>query len=294
MNQFETMKGPEYDPGKVLTENLEKVKAEYPELGKNVEITIEIARHGEKTSKGALSSEGAKQAAELGRTFPEGIDRTIGYGSSLEQGGTRRALDTVKIALENAPEVKSMGLAEIERIGEDLDFKKLKNPWPSQPNKDAAAKGKEMGWDSHKIDTVGMNETFKISPESLRETASKFAHIIKFLFNSASISKNGEKIFYPVIAHGMGSESLLKLALTRTNKETGEKILGFDSLEEIGGAFVSTEAVDLLTKTDENKNITNIEVNFKDPARRKLLEGYDLSIDMAKIEELDAAYEKYQ
>lgn len=288
----ETLERKTYDPSKALYEGLEKIRREHPELGRNVEVTIEIGRHGAKEGE-ALSELGKEQAAKLGKDFPSEAARIVGYGSTYEKEGTQRAMDTVKIAVENAPEVKNAALSNIERIGHDLDWTTLKNPWNTEPYKRALKEGPEKGWDKKQIENTGINETLKASPDSAREVASRFAHWIKFFINSAHISRNGEKNFYPVISHGIMPESFLKHALVRADKESGEKTIGYEDLEEIGGSFDVAEAMDISTKTDEEKNIEEIRVSFKNPGRAKLLEKYDLCIDKDMLEELDKEYEKY-
>jgi len=285
----------EYDPSLALNQGLERIKAEFPEFGKNVEIVVEIARHGAKTKEGALSEKGMEQAAALGAKFPE-ASRIIGYASTLEQGGAKRALDTVRIAIENAPEIKEKALASIERIGRDFDFMTLKNAWDLNIFKKIMAEAPEKGWTSEQAEDIGLNETLKACPEAVREVASRFAHWLKFFMNSSIITKNGEKVFYPIISHGIMPESFFKMALVRTNKDTGEKIVGYDDLiEDFGGGFSETEAVDFKAKTDADKNLSSIRVEFKNPERAKIFEGWDLSIDWDKIEELDKEYyEKYQ
>jgi broad specificity phosphatase PhoE len=234
-------------------------------FGRNVEIHAIFVRHGEKSESGELTDEGKKQAAEFGKNL-ESKDAVKGYSSPVQ-----RAIETVEQIIENSPHDKKLKTRIRTEIGIPPSsqefykkFKELEKQGPDEAAKWFLSFGAE-----------------RPDPEtaSPHEVAESFAYILTKYFKMADKLYSGSNIDLVNGTHQGLPETLLKEVLKR-KIDDNEEVVGFDNLEEIGGALKFTEGMEFIIKTDErgDKKLT---VNFR---------GQEYDIDMAKLNELAKSY----
>jgi broad specificity phosphatase PhoE len=237
-------------------------------FGRNVEIHAVFVRHGEKGEGGELTEEGKNQAAEFGEQL-EKKDAVKGYVSPVQ-----RAIETVERIIESSPHDKKLKTRIRTEIGIPpsskefyAKFKELEKQGP-----DAAAEW-FLSFGAERPDT----ET-----ASPHEVAESFAYVLAKYLRMADKLYSGSNIDLVNGTHQGLPESLLKEVLKR--KMDDKEVIGFDKIEDIGGALRFTEGMEFVVKTDSegNKRLT---VNFRG-------QGYD--IDMAKLDELAKSYAEKQ
>ncbi|MEI6288428.1 MAG: histidine phosphatase family protein [bacterium] len=238
---------------------------EIKRFGRNVEIHAVFVRHGEKSENGELTNEGKKQAAEFGDNL-KSRDAIKGYSSPVQ-----RAIETVEQIIENSPHDKKLKTRIRTEIGippsSQEFYKKFKELEKQGP--DEAAKW-YLSFGTERPDA----ET-----SSPHEVAESFAYILAKYFKMADRLYSGSNIDLVNGTHQGLPEALLKEVLKRKIDDNKE-IIGFDNLEDIGGALKFTEGMEFVIKTDErgDKKLT---VNFR---------GQEYDIDMAKLNELAKSY----
>lgn len=233
-------------------------------FGRNVEIHAIFVRHGEKSESGELTDEGKKQAVEFGKTL-ESRDAIKGYSSPVQ-----RAIETVEQIIENSPHDKKLKTRIRTEIGIqppsqefNKKFKKLEKEGPDDAVKWFLSFG------------IKKPDAETISPH---EVAESFAYILTKYLKMADKLYSGSNIDLLNGTHQGLPEALLKEVLKR--KIDDKEVVGFDNLEDIGGALKFTEGMEFIIKTDErgDKKLT---VNFR---------GQEYDIDMTKLNELAKSY----
>lgn len=252
----------EKEPQFIFPETQEK------RFGNNVEVHVIFMRHGEKGEGGALTEKGKKQATEFGVNL-EKRDAIKGYSSPIQ-----RAIETVEQVIESAPHDKKLNTrirAEISIPPSSEEFlKKFRELEKQAP--DAAAEW-YLSFGAERPD----DET--LSPH---EVAESFAYVIKRYMRMADKLYSGSNIDLINATHQGLPEALLKEILIR--KVGDKEVVGFEKLEDIGGALKFTEGVEFLIKTDEQGNKKST-VIFR---------GKEYDVDMAKLSDLAKTYEERQ
>lgn len=237
-------------------------------FGRNVEIHAIFLRHGEKGEGGDLTEEGKKQAAELGGGL-SGKDAIKAYSSPVQ-----RALETVEQVIEAAPHDKKLNTRVRAEIGippsskEFLErFRELEKLGP-----DAAAEW-YLSFGTEKPD---------LETPSPHEVAESFAYILTKYLRMADKLYSGSNIDLINGTHQGLPEALLKEVLIR--RKDDQELVGFQKLEDIGGALKFTEDMEFLIKIDEQGNKV-LKLNFRG-------QTYDIAMD--KLTELAKSYAEKQ
>ena len=238
--------------------------SEIERFGRNVEIHVIFVRHGEKSENGELTDEGKKQAAEFGETL-ESRDAVKGYSSPVQ-----RAVETVEQIIENSPHDKKLKTRIRTKIGippSSQDFYKKFKELEKQGPDEAAKWFLSFGAEKPDAETA-----------SPHEVAESFAYILTRYFKMADKLYSGSNIDLINGTHQGLPEALLNEVLKR--KIDDKEVVGFNNLEDIGGALKFTEGMEFIIKTDEQDD-KKITVNFR---------GQEYDIEMAKLNELAKSY----
>jgi len=212
-----------------------------------------------------LTSKGQVKGARMGK----GTD----YKSS---GMSKEFLGQVKTIINDK-------LTEIvNKLPED-ERKQVLDP----QNKEIRAKLRE------RAQVVGLKEamkdeaTVKLAAEN---EAYELMHVIEL---SRRGVKAGNTVGIPVVGSGMFAESLYKYALVVKDKNTGQKKVGFDDIDEIGGFTKQGTALRMKLERDETKGDpgkmedflkdTNFTFEFTDPEKAKLFEDKEVSLDWDQV-----------
>jgi len=249
----------EREPHIVTPESLER-------FGRNVEIHAIFMRHGEKGASGELTEEGKRQATQLGESLTD-KDAIKAYSSPVQ-----RVLETVQEVLDAAPHDKKLNTRVRVEIGippsskEFIEqFRQLEKEGP-----DAAAEW-YLSFGAENPDP----ET-----SSPHEVAKSFAYILTKYLKMAGKLYSGSNIDLINGTHQGLPEALLKEVLVRQKDD--QELIGFEKLEDIGGALKFTESMEFLIKIDEHGNKI-LKLNFR---------GQTYDIDMDKLNELAQSYEQ--
>lgn len=121
------------------------------------------------------------------------------------------------------------------------------------------------------------------------------------LMHDVQLSRRGVKTKEPkaitVVGSGLFAESLFKYALVVEDPQSGQKTIGFNNIEEIGGFAKPASAFRIKLTRDNSKGDarkledfeydTAIECEFiGDPERDKLFQGKNIYLDWGKVKEL--------
>lgn len=233
-------------------------------FGKNVEMHVIFVRHGEKNEDGKLSEEGKIQASNFGKEL-ERKDAIKGYSSPMP-----RALETVEKIIENSPHDKKL----VTRLRTEIGFPKI--------SQNIVKKWKELEKQGPNALINWFLEFGTKKPDaetdSPHEIAESFAYMLTKYLNMTDKLYSGSNIDLIAGTHQGLPEALLKEILKR--KINNKEIVGFEKIEDIGGALKFTEDMDFLIKTDEQKN-KRLTLNFR---------GQTNDIDMEKLNELAKSY----
>ncbi|MDO9399446.1 MAG: histidine phosphatase family protein [bacterium] len=237
---------------------------EKEKFGQNVEIHAIFVRHGEKDASGKLTEEGKKQAAEFGKSL-ESKDAIKGYSSSIE-----RVVETVEQIIKNSPNDKKLKT----RIRTELSIPPVSQEFLKEfREKEKEGHGKAIKW----FLDFGIKKPDS-GTDSPHEIAESFAYVLMKYFKMADKLYSGSDIDLVNGTHQGFPESLLMYVLKR--KTDNKEVVGFDDVDEIGGALKFTEGMEFIVKTEEqgDKKLT---VNFR---------GQEYDIDMEKLKELAESY----
>lgn len=237
-------------------------------FGTDVQIHAIFMRHGEKDEHGELTDEGKKQALEFGESI-EDKDAIKGYSSPVQ-----RAVETVERVIENSPHDKKLKTRIRTEIGIPSSSQNLRNKFKEleKLSPDAATEW-YLSFGTEKPD---------LETTSPHEIAESFAYVLTKYLRMAEKLYSGSNIDLINVTHQGLPEALLKEILIQQKDD--QKIIGFDKLEDIGGALKFTEGMEFLIKTDEQGN-KSLKLNFRG-------QTYDLEMD--KLGELAKSYEEKQ
>ena len=234
--------------------------------GKNVEIDTIFIRHGEKDKEGQLTETGAKHARAYGEKLtPKDVIK--GYGSSFQ-----RAIDTTENIIESAPHNKKLKT----RIKEELTLPRFSKAFDKEYFKRKKVdENTATDWYLNMGDKRFDKES--ISP---KEIAEGFAYMLNQNIKMSGKLYSGSKVDLIEGTHQVLPESLLKEVMIRYVR--GEKVIGFDSIKEIGGALGYAEPVDFKIKRDK-KGDYDVKLDFR---------GKEYEVDMNRLNQLANSYRK--
>lgn len=251
----------ENEPPIATPESLER-------FGKNVEIHAVFVRHGEKGEGGELTDEGKRHASEFGERLAN-KDAIKGYSSPVQ-----RVVETVEQIIENSPHDKKLKTRIKTELMPSLSSQEFDNKF-GELEKQAPGAAAEwyLSFGSQRPDP---------KTTSPHEIAESFAYILTKYLRMSDKLYSGSKIDIINGTHQGLTEFLLKEVLIR--KIDDKEVVGFEKLEDIGGALKFTEGVEFVIKTDEHGN-KNLIVNFR---------GQEYNMDMPRLDELAKSYAEKQ
>jgi len=278
------------------------------EKGANVTIDLKLIRHGDRvgpflTDYGRMET---LQRAEESGVGPDDYNIVKGMGSnvnpnpkikdrrSMEMG---RALETADIYVEKIIGDKRRPYRTMPQ--KKLSYENIISPPPFDWNKvydsflpenfkDLLPEEKAKASKIAQTKTVNYLISLK-TPEAetfKKELAGSYACLIDFLQRETQRVKSGTKMLRPAGTHGGMMEFILQYALVRKDKK-GNKIIGFNDVNEIGGELNPSEAFNVRIATDQEAKILSPKLTFDNPARPDLGEMY---LDQDKINELKYFY----
>jgi hypothetical protein len=276
---------------------LEKIKN--PE-GANVVIDLKIMRHGEREGKmlNDLGREQTKEAAVKSGIGKEDYDAIKAIGSNADPIGEKkigRSLETAdiyanEIAGDDKFRTRANKLLSHENIISPKPYNHLQvyNSFLPENFGDLSPEEKAQASKVAQAKTVEYSGSLdSLEAKNYRkEAAGAYACLIKHYQKMATKLKSGSKVLIPAGTHGGMIEFILEYALVRED-ETGEKMVGFENIEEIGGAFNPSEAFNIKIATSEDGKQLPIGVTFDNPARSKAKKMY---LDPKMINELNNFY----
>jgi len=234
--------------------------------GKNVQIHLIFLRHGDKDKDGSLTEEGKKEATDFGEKL-EGKDAIKGYSSPVP-----RALETVERVIAGAPHGKKL----TTRIRTELGIRPCsKDFFKKFREKENEGFGEAAEWYLSYGEQKPDAET-----SSPHEIAEDLAFALDRFIRMSDRLNSGSNIDLVNGTHQSMPEALLKEIMVR--EKEGKKIVGFEKLEEIGGALQPTESMEFLIKTDGSGE-KELKLYFR---------GHEYDLDMNIINKLVGAYRK--
>jgi len=269
------------------------------EKGSNVKIIIKFLRHGERTKDGLLTDYGrdvTRQRAQESGIGKEDFDavRAIGSTADTPPEGMGRALETAdiyshEVAGDDAFNTKKDDLLNYQTLltSRPYDHVPVYNSYLpenfnelSDEEKVAAAKVAQIATVNHLLSLT--------SPEALnykKEIVGAYASVIDHYSKLAQRLKSGSRVLIPAGTHGGNMELILKAALIRTD-ESGQKKVGFEKMEEIGGEMDPSEAFNVSVETDSQGELLPLSVIFDNPDRPKK----EMSLDPEILSEAQEFY----
>ncbi|KKT93981.1 MAG: hypothetical protein UW91_C0006G0008 [Parcubacteria group bacterium GW2011_GWF2_45_11] len=217
--------------------------------------------------------------------------------SQVEPGtvkGSRRGLGldykTSGMSMELLRRVKDVIKNELNKIVSSLTPEQQEE-FIKPENKELRAKYREQAQIAGLKEAMEDDEATGIAAEN---EALELMHIMKLFRRGVKVDKVAA---IPNVGSGMFAESLFKYALVVEDLETGEKKVGFDDVDEIGGFTKQATAFRIIAKRDlskglENKDLehleddTRFEYQFTDPERAEFFKGKKVYLDWDKVREL--------
>lgn len=271
-------------------------------IGKNTEVKLTFGRHTDKedskvvetdgsgVSKALISEEGGERAQNFGETL---TDRKFNkeYVTSSERTTQtlKRVLAGAKIDFKeedlasyfNFPglELKGeLGKKYMEIINQNKD-RFLKELYPGKEFNELTAREQGIVVDAGgdlALDWYLQNDKKAPYPDaqSPYDFASIAAYKLNRLINLGDHMPNGKTVDLLSIGHKTSTEPLLKYCLVQ--EENGNKKVGFDKLEEIGGGLQTMEDWTLVARNDAEGN-KNLKI---------ILRGKEYDLDMDKLKEM--------
>jgi len=280
-------------------EGLNQEKVQSPDKGKNVHMTLKFMRHGLREPTGELTEYGKEITRKKAR---ESKSNTEGFNVVGAMGSDSGPKDPTT-GMERSLETAHIYAVEIE------SDKKLKTG--GTPILGYATLPEPFGWDNYynshlpeNFDTLPddeKNEASKVAqtatvnhlmslqtPDAIefrREIAGSFARVIDHYKSFIQNVNSNTRALLPQGTHGGKIEPFLKETLIRHNPD-GYEIHGFEDIEEIGGAFDSSEAFNVEVATDNNGDLQKLKVTFDNKDRPQ----DEMYLDLAKLQELKDYY----
>jgi broad specificity phosphatase PhoE len=281
---------------------------EVPPYGANIEMTIKMMRHGQRTPEGALTDSGratTKERATESELGNENFDAIKAYGSNLKpqkESGMGRALETASIYANSVYEDQT-GIPVTPmtpRANNNLNYEivSAKPPFDHDaivkanlPNNFETLDQEEKGAAMMSAQSAAAREELALTTleamEYRKEMAGSHAHALNHYRAMAKRLKSGSTVLLPLGTHGTMIEYLLMEALVHKG-ENDEEITGTNDVEDLGGEFNTSDAYTIHVKTDEEGKEKVLRVTF-DQGDKK---GQEFRLDIHKLDELDEAYTK--
>jgi len=229
--------------------------------GKNIKIRAVFVRHGEKatsvkTSETGLTERGRQESAEFGRGLGKrdaikpyttdtkrtrATSREIVGASPTEKKMKQRIRDGLRIELdETGPFFKRLMQIKKEIIGEDFQ---------DIPDKELARRTEE----AERRQTnyyLGFGEK-RPDPNTYSpvEAASRVAQTVNTYIKMPERLNNGSEVDLVNAAHDMPISVFLSEVMVR--EVDGNRVIGFDNVDEIGGPIRYNEGFELDISTDQ-------------------------------------------
>lgn len=153
-----------------------------------------------------------------------------------------------------------------------------------------------------KAQVLGLKEAMKNDEMTKLAAGNEAYELIHAIELSRRGVRAGNTVGIPIVGSGMFAESLYKYALVVEDKNTGEKKVGFDNIDEIGGFTRQGTALRIKLERDERKGDprkledflkdTSFTYEFTDSDRAKLFENKEISLDWNKVLALASDAEK--
>ena len=283
-----------------------------PEKGRNVDITLKFIRHGLRTPQTTLPSgevtggylsdygrEVAKQKAleDKAKIGHFNVVGAMGSDAGLPgPTGMQRSLETAHIYALEIDADRRLTTRGTPILGYETEVNPIPFDWDKTYNENLpknfdSLSDKEKDTASKVAQAAVLNYFMSLqTPEAInykKEIAGSFARVIDHYMRTIKGVKSGTKALLPQGTHGGRMEPFLKETLVRYTPD-GEKIHGFEKIEEIGGEFDSSEPFNVEVATDNNGDLQKLKVTFDNPERPK----DEMYLDTEKLQELKNYYIK--
>lgn len=293
----------------------EAITSPEKEKGKNVEIVLAYMRHGLRDPKdNSLTDLGREETKKVAEKLGlEEFDIVKPYGSTA---GPRKGVEMESVmgkrdwemgrSLETAKIFGEISLKEDQKIYnptsvDTVNYEKFKNKAPYDHtkiyNSFMPEKFDQLS-DDEKVEASNYAQKKTIehlmslnSPEAMefkKEVAGGYAMpLIHFSKMSERLNSN-QKILIPLGVHGGHMELLLQQTMIMKDKE-GNKKVGFESLDEIGGEMDSSEGYIVKIRRGEKGELHEYVMNFFDQDNRP---SGEFVLDANKVKELADFYKE--
>jgi len=195
----------------------------------------------------------------------------------------QRAWETLAYMLNGAgrEDVKVYGKSELDTMSIP-DNVKEEMPWKNKEKKE------KRNFD----EMINFILNHPDCEKEIEKTAQRIAHRVNVATNMPHYLKEGDDVEMESITHGPVQEALLKEVIILDNKQ-GNKKTGFDSVEEIGGAFKPGEGFEIETMQGEDgKEIKKLNIYRLDEKGVKVIKKDEYEIDWDKVKSLGEDYRK--
>jgi len=272
-----------------------------PEKGENVQITLKFIRHGLRTPSGELTDYGKETTRQKARESKPDIGRFNVVGAMGSDSGPvgptgmQRSLETAHIYAEKIDSDKiRLKTRGTPILGYDMQVNPIPFDWDkiyneNLPNNFDSLSDEEKDTASKSAQVAVLNHFMSLqTPEAIncrKEIAGSFARVIDHYTKAIKGVKSGSKALLPQGTHGGRIEPFLRESLIRRTSD-GKEIHGFEKIEDIGGAFDSSEAFNVEVATDNNGDLQKLKVTFDNKERPQ----GDMYLDLKKLQELKNFY----
>jgi hypothetical protein len=260
------------------------------EKGGNVTIHAVFTRHGEKEYSTITPDTGLTKEGK-GKSFAAGAERKESDMVKPYSSRTERTKETSELEVEGSPTLNKGEYRAREELGFPLDLK-------SEFSQKAQQIKKDIVGDSHENKE---SEEFKCllaeasiaqtdyylsfgdkKPDSLApspvEAAAGIAKMVDNYSRMVERLNSGSEVDLINATHDLNLAAFLKEVLVR--EIDGRKVVGFDSVKDIGGALDFNESFEILIKTDL----------AGEKSLKLLFRGQEYEIDSERLQELVAMF----
>jgi len=275
-------------------------KSPSSERGKNVQITLKFIRHGLRTPSGELTDYGkeiTRQKARESKPDIEHVNVVGAMGSDSGPIGTtgmQRSLETAHIYASEINADKRLQTRGAPILGYDMQVNPIPFDWDkvyneNLPDNFATLSDEEKDNASKEAQAAVLNHFMSLqTPEAIncrKEIAGSFTLVIDSYMKFIKGVKSGTEALLTEGTHGGRMEPFLQELLVRRTSD-GQEIHGFEKIEDIGGAFDSSESFNVQVATDENGNSQKLKVTFDNKDRPQ----DEMYLDTKKLQELKDFY----
>jgi len=285
------------------------------ENGKNVEVMLVYLRHGHRGLSGDLTDLGRDETAEIARelNLGEQYDMVKPYGSKAgplkkietesvvgeKELNMGRSMETSLIFAQNslAPGQEMYNPKPIDSVNYEkykstrpYDHIAIYNSFIPSDYNDLPDEKKVMAAKYAQKKTIEhlMSLNSAEAQEYKKEVAGGYALPLVHFAKMSERLKSNQKILAPLGAHGGHLELLLQQAMVR-NDSRGNRIVGFENLDEIGGEIDPSEGFSVQIKRDENGKLQDYVLTFFNQEKRP---AGEFVLDASKIREVSEFYEE--